>query len=139
MSLPDKGQYFPKLPATQLASFIPNNWLKFSPSLAPVTPIEWSMLQFRFKLPSARNPLKLAPSSKKINRQQVTKNKQPITDNEGRHLQSQVRLTDHLVLEQLIPSAFGDNLSRGKHVVACGHLEDRADLLFPQEHGNIEL
>ena len=39
-------------------------------------------------------------------------------------------------MKQLLASAFGDDLTRGKDVVTGGHLKNRADLLLYEEKGD---
>ena len=56
----------------------------------------------------------------------------------GFRLQSQVSLANNFVLEQLLASSFCYDLAGRKHIVTGGHLEDSADLLFYEEHGDPE-
>ena len=42
-------------------------------------------------------------------------------------------------MQQLLAGAFGDDLARGKDVVAGGDLEDRADFLLNQEKGDSKI
>ena len=42
-------------------------------------------------------------------------------------------------MKQLLAGAFGDDLTRGKDVVAGGHLEDRADFLLNEEKGDSQI
>jgi hypothetical protein len=45
-------------------------------------------------------------------------------------LQPEVRLTKYLVLKQLFSGSFSNNFSRREDIVAGGHFEDGAHLLF---------
>ena len=51
-------------------------------------------------------------------------------------LQPEISLTQDLVLKQLITRTFSDNFSRGKDIVAGGHFEDRAHVLFNEQDGD---
>lgn len=42
-------------------------------------------------------------------------------------------------MKQLLASAFGDDLARGKNVVTGGHLKDRADFLLNKEKGDSKI
>jgi hypothetical protein len=51
-------------------------------------------------------------------------------------LEPQVRSTKNLVLKQLLAGSFSDNFSRGEDIVAGGHFEDRAHVLFNEQDGD---
>jgi hypothetical protein len=51
-------------------------------------------------------------------------------------LEPQVRFTKNLVLKQLLSGSLSDNFSGGENIVAGGHFEDRAHILFNEQNGD---